>query len=193
MILDGLRHRLIAPELVAEFITAFLEKMNRQRREDGAAQAAEERELATVTRKIAGLLDAIEDGLRGPDVQDRLDQLCARRDALRLAISERVATPVRLHPNLAQVYAEKVEHLHEALQDPGIRDEAVPILRTLIEKIIVQPGPDGLEVEIVGDIARMVELGMSGGTNAKAALGERAACSVKVVAGVGFEPTTFRL
>ena len=97
------------------------------------------------------------------------------------------------HPNLAQVYAAKVEHLHEALQDPGIRDEAVPILRTLIEKIVVQPGPGGMEVEIVGDIARMVELGMGGAANAKAALGERAACSVKVVAGVGFEPTTFRL
>ncbi len=69
----------------------------------------------------------------------------------------------------------------------------MPILRTLIEKIIVQPGPDGMEVEIVGDTARMVELGMGGHINGKAALDERAACSVKVVAGAGFEPATFRL
>jgi hypothetical protein len=43
-------------------------------------------------------------------------------------------------------------------------------------------------IELVGAIARMVALG-----NKKAALGEAAACSVKVVAGAGFEPATFRL
>jgi site-specific DNA recombinase len=37
----------------------------------------------------------------------------------------------------------------------------------------------------------MVELALGDGK--KAALGEEAACSVKLVAGVGFEPTTFRL
>jgi site-specific DNA recombinase len=102
---------------------------------------------------------------------------------------------VRLHPNLAQVYRGKVERLHEALADPALRDEALGILRGLIERVVIHPTADSpaedrLQVEIVGEIVKMVELGL----NAKqAALPREAACSVKVVAGAGFEPATFRL
>jgi hypothetical protein len=45
-------------------------------------------------------------------------------------------------------------------------------------------------IELVGAIARMVELRLDA---KQAALGEAAVCSVKVVAGAGFEPATFRL
>ena len=57
---------------------------------------------------------------------------------------------------------------------------------------MVGPAESGLEIEIVGEIAKMVELGI--GPNAKQAnLDERLTRSVKVVAGTGFEPVTFRL
>jgi site-specific DNA recombinase len=97
---------------------------------------------------------------------------------------------VRLHPNLAQVYRGKVDRLHEAFADPGLRDEALGILRGLIERVVVHPAEDGLQVEIVGEIVKMVELGLDA---KQAVLGEEAAGSVKVVAGAGFEPATFRL
>ena len=76
--------------------------------------------------------------------------------------------------------------------------ESVPncgssILQTLIDKVVIHSGAAGREIELIGEIARMVELGLEGRPTKKAALDERTACSVKVVAGVGFEPTTFRL
>ena len=47
---------------------------------------------------------------------------------------------------------------------------------------MIHPAEDGLQVEIVGEIARMMELGL--GLDAKqAALPKEAACSAKVVAG----------
>ena len=62
----------------------------------------------------------------------------------------------------------------------------------MIERVSIGRADKGLEIEIVGEIAKMVELGI--GSNAKQAnLDEKLARSVKVVAGVGFEPTTFRL
>jgi hypothetical protein len=105
--------------------------------------------------------------------------------------ARRPAPPcLRSNPNLAQVYRAKVERLHVALADPAIRDEAFGVLRGLIERVVVHPGEDGPQIELVGEIVRMVELGL----NAKqAALPGEAACSVKVVAGAGFEPATFRL
>jgi site-specific DNA recombinase len=86
---------------------------------------------------------------------------------------------VRLHPNLAQVYRAKVERLHEALADPALRDEALGNLRGLIECVVIHPVEDGLQIELLGEIRKIVELGLDA---EQAALDEEAACSVKVVA-----------
>jgi hypothetical protein len=83
----------------------------------------------------------------------------ARKAALEQELASDPPPPLRLHPNLAQVYRGKVERLHEALADPGLRDEALGILRGLIERVEIHPGEDGLQVEIVGEIVKMVELG----------------------------------
>ncbi|MCC2666068.1 MAG: hypothetical protein K0S35_3990, partial [Geminicoccaceae bacterium] len=120
------------------------------------------------------------EGYRADGLQQRLDDLEARKVALEQELAADPPPPVRLHPNLAQVYPAKVERLHEAFTDPGLRDEALGILRGLIERVVVHPGEDGPQIELVGEIVRMVELGL----NAKqAALPGEAACSVKVVAG----------
>ena len=76
-----------------------------------------------------------------------------------------------------------MEELQRALADPAIREEAIGVLRGLIERVVIRPAEDGLEIEVVGEIARMVALGVDGSTNKKAALDERTACSLKVVAG----------
>jgi site-specific DNA recombinase len=107
-------------------------------------------------------------------------------------LATRSTTPVRLHPNLAQVYRRQVERLQDSLNEPEIRDEALQILRGLVERVSIGPTENGLEVEIVGEIAKMVELG-SGNKAKRANLDEAMTRSVKVVAGRGFEPLTFRL
>jgi len=53
----------------------------------------------------------------------------------------------------------------------------------LIERVIEHPAEDGLQVEIVGEIVPMGELGLDA---EQAALPGEAACSVKVVAGARF-------
>jgi hypothetical protein len=183
-VLRGLKQRLLAPELVKEFVTAVNEETNRQRREESAGRGAKEQELQRVSRKIAGLIDAISEGLRGTDLQNRLDELAQQRDTLVKELAAPAPSPVRLHPNLGGIYRKKVEELGVALRDPAIRDEALEIVRGLVARLVVHINKDGggMEIELIGDIARMVELGSNKG-NKKAALDERAACSVKVVAG----------
>jgi site-specific DNA recombinase len=182
LIVNGLRQRLMAPELVEEFIAAFQKEVNLQRREDEALRDAKRRELAEVRRKLDGLIEAIADGLRAPGLQQRLDELEARRSEIEQSLAAAPTTPVRLHPNLAQVYERHVEQLQHALDHPEIRDEAVQVLRGLIEHVLIGPADNGLEIEIVGEIAKMVELGI--GPNTKQVnLDERLTRSVKVVAG----------
>jgi site-specific DNA recombinase len=190
LILDGLRQRLLAPELIEEFVAAYHDEVNRARRHATAARAGKERELAEVKRRLEKLIEALIEGYRASGLRQRLDELEARRAALEQELEADPPSPVRLHRNLAQVYRSRVERLQEALADPEIRDEAFEILRGLIERVVVHPGDDRPQIELVGEIVRMIELGMDG---KPAALPVEAACSVKVVAGAGFEPATFRL
>lgn len=86
--------------------------------------------------------------------------------------------PVRLHPNLASIYREKVSGLQEALKDPLLHDEAMDILRSLIERVEMEPSNDGYEITLVGEIAHMI--GLSTGKSGQEA--DHIPSSVKVVA-----------
>ena len=136
---------------------------------------------------MEGLVTAISEGLRGPGIQGRLDVLEIERAKLRLELQNPQSALVLLHPNVAEMYHKKVQALQAALSQPDQRDAAFTILRSLIEPV---------EVELVGDIASMVELAENKSKNAApggTAFPTDLRRSVKVVAGTGFEPVTFRL
>jgi hypothetical protein len=63
--------------------------------------------------------------------------------------------------------------------------EAISLRRGLIERISISRAEDGLEIELIGEIAKMVELG-NGSRTKRASLDEQTTRSVKVVAGAGF-------
>jgi hypothetical protein len=96
---------------------------------------------------------------------------------------------VAFHPNAAEIYRRKVAELHEALAAPETRAAAAEALRGLIEEVRITPDGDGNAVELVGELAALLRL--SGNKNAATLAG--AADSGLLVAGVGFEPMTFRL
>ena len=92
----------------------------------------------------------------------------------------------RLHPNIADVYRQKVADLERALGEPGDGTAALEALRSLIERMTMHPRPDGegLEVELVGDLGAMVALGLGARSGGVSALDrDLFSRSVKVVAG----------
>ncbi len=71
---------------------------------------------------------------------------------------------------------------------PKLRDEALDLLRSLIDPVEIRPAENGFEIELVGDIAHMVEFANSQGhTKKRAALDGAVRCSVKVVAGARYQ------
>jgi site-specific DNA recombinase len=128
-----------------------------------------------------------------PDDLDDINELEAEKEALSIKLREPESNIVDLQPNLAALYRRKVDTLQSALASPVLRDEALIVLRGLVENVLIRTSKGELEVELVGDIAAMVELSLPSKTTKEAALPPSLRRSVKVVAGVGFEPTTFRL
>jgi site-specific DNA recombinase len=129
-------------------------------------------------------------------VQQRLDELERRKAELQRDLDSAATPPPLLHPNLAEIYRDRVTRLHEAFTDETTRTEATDLLHGLIDRVLLHPGEHGPEIELVGDIAGMVELTLPNDGNAareRAAVSDGFRCSVKVVAGRGFEPLTFRL
>jgi hypothetical protein len=185
VILDGLKERLMAPDLVAEFIAAFTQEINTVRAAADQTRKRQEQELAGVTRKLDGLIEAIAEGFRAESLQQKLAEFEARRIELEDLLAGPAPAPTRLHPNLAELYQRKVSELEAALADPDIRDEALAILRPLIDKAVLHPIDGGFEIELIGEIIAMVALGQETPKSKPktAALDAGTACSVKVVAG----------
>ncbi|PPQ32965.1 serine recombinase [Rhodopila globiformis] len=203
LILDALRTQMMDPALVADFVDGFTAEWNRMAAERNGARAQQERELAQVERKLNGLIDALADGFRAPGLQQQLNDLEGRRAALSAALETPASPAPSLHPNLAEVYRERVADLQEALRRDPNGPEALEVVRGLIERVDLHPAQNGrgLEVEISGAIVSMLRLGMTdAGNPARSSRGRVPsvdpalfASSVKVVAGAGFEPAAFRL
>ena len=62
-----------------------------------------------------------------------------------------------MHPYLGEFYRKRVADLQGALADPRLQTEALEIVRPLVERSEVISGTEAAEIELVGDIAAMVE------------------------------------
>jgi site-specific DNA recombinase len=207
LILDALRTQLMDPALFAAFSEAFVGEWNRAAGVQSSGRDQATRELTKVERKLKGLIEAISDGFRAAGLQEQVATLEAQRIALTARLAETAVQEVpRLHPELPQAYRRQIERLGEALETGPDNIAALEAVRGLIERIILYPVPErGFEIEVLGDIAAMIRLGQAGqagqtGTRnggqtlkGSPAVSDLFVCSVKVVAGTGFEPVTFRL
>ena len=201
LVIEALQHQLMQPDLVEDFIAAFNEETSKHA-SDGAIERKQlQKRLSEISKQLEGLITAVAEGLRSDTLQERLTALEIERKELELKLAEPEAAPVHLHPNLAALYRRKVERLADALRDPTSGPEAIEIMRGLIAQVIVTYSKEeGLIVELIGEVAAMVMTAQAEGSperkNAapeRTAFDERTLSSVKLVAGAGFEPTTFRL
>ena len=104
------------------------------------------------------MIDAIKSGIRSPSMAAELETLEQQKSAMQKDMDGLPAQTVRLHPNLAEVYRQKVESLREALYDEGSRAEAVVILRGLIDEIRLTPMDGELAIYLVGNLAAILDL-----------------------------------
>jgi hypothetical protein len=111
------------------------------------------RDLEKTEREIRRVIEAIKAGVPGAAVKDAMASLESRRIDL-LGQFENTPPPTpRLHPNLAELYRQKVMNLAEALNEEDTRLEAAECIRELIEEIRLVPKRGELEIELYGELA----------------------------------------
>ncbi len=190
-VLSGLKQRLFDTELVGEFLQEFEREVRRLRKDQISATRNQRKRLGKVEGKIMQLITVIEDGGATSMITDRIKALeCERMEisaALGSVDQDDTIVPI---PNIARVYKVRIERLVDGLTDSAIRQEAIEIIQSMIEQIIVTPVEGGFTIDLHGELGAILAL-----VDGKQKLPDtkRAGSSLSVVAGVGFEPTTFRL
>ena len=82
-------------------------------------------------------------------------------------LDEEPPPPVRLHPNLTEIYRQNVENLTEAFNTEDARQEAGEIIRGLIDEIRLVPDGDDLRIHLKGELAEMLALSANAKPGAK--------------------------
>ena len=67
-----------------------------------------------------------------------------------------------LHPNLAELYRQKLAELHKALEHPTHAAEAVEKIRALIDAIVLTPEEGKLRVDLIGALSGILSVAQKG-------------------------------
>ncbi|MCG4253720.1 recombinase family protein [Acetobacter senegalensis] len=195
-VLNGLRTQMMDPALFKEFCDEFTREVNRLRMEKGADLVALKSELPKIERELDKAVQAILDGFASSALKTRMEQLEARKAEIETRLAEAPSPPPLLHPNMAELYRQKVATLHESLQKAGSDTKTVEAIRSLITRIRLIPENGVLGIFLEGDLAAMLSFA-SNKKNAEhhpdAGVLNKFLVQDSLVAGAGFEPAAFRL
>ncbi len=196
-VLGALTHDLLSAEAIEIYVREYHRQAERELAERTSTKSGLQQQLRVVDARVKRLVAAIADGADVAEIRDVLVESSAERDRLREELAsidaERV---IPLHPRLADSYRKRIAELSAALEGPEEkRAEAKAALRGLIDRIVVHPRADraGVDLEIHGRLAQILRFAQKKPPLSPAGADWSEDCTVQMVAGVGFEPTTFRL
>ena len=160
-VLTGLKERLMEPDLVGAFVEGYQEAIFEEREQAKAAQSQIQRRKSEIDRKVSGIFKAIEDGLYEPTMKDRLTELKAQKEAIdqEFAIPEPDNVEALLHPRAGEIYGRWVQRLELSLEGDNPQ-EAMELIRNLIDHVELSPRPDGcgLDATLYGALAEILNI-----------------------------------
>jgi site-specific DNA recombinase len=188
-LLAGIKRDLFHPAAVAEFKREVTRALTEHKRKQKPDLAAVRRKLAEVEKQIGHIIAAIKAGAFSEQLKGELDGAEAERKQLQAALNvdtREVDKVADMLPRALDNYRELVEDLGDATQREVARART-QIKHMLGGEVRLTPAEDRthLVAEMAGDYAGLLRLA---GGKAGAGLSK-----INVVAGVGFEPTTFGL
>ena len=138
---------------------------------------------------INNIVDVVASGHASAALLTKLTAFEEDLEVLEKALQPQEPAPLYFHPNLAQHYERLVYDLRALLSKSGCKQEAVTALRKLIDRIDLVPSECGLSIDIVGNLAAMLQLTMP---NTQKAASKETVFAISLVAGAGFTQTPTR-
>lgn len=199
-VLSALQTRLMREDLVEVFCTEYTKHLNMLHRQQNAALQRTRIELTKLEKERENLIQALKDGVPASMVKDDLIRVTQQKEKTEASLKQRPEINPLLHPAMAARFHKSVKNLRNGLNQDGSRSEASQHLRKLVDKIVLSPktGEHGLSVDLYGDLAGILNMGLEKKDMAESEMLARLQLSpkphkTKLVAGRGFEPLTYRL
>ena len=158
IILSGLKDELMDPALVKEFIRSYHDRLDGCLVDETSRREDLQKQLAKVKKDLEALVSAVKAGIQSDTLKDEFERLESSKRVIEQELAEEPPPPVRLHPNLTEIYRQNVENLTEALNAEDTRQEAGEIIRGLIDEIRLVPDGDDLRIHLKGELAEMLAL-----------------------------------
>jgi len=159
-IFDGLKKILVTPEAAEKAVREFQEETNRLNRERRAAAESDRRTFDRVERQIEKIVDTVANEGSYPGLLDRLGKLEREKVELKVRMANVPPDLPDIHPNMAEIYRAKIEHLSKALEEPQAALDAAEIIRSLVSKVSLLPGAKrgAVRATLHGDLAGILTL-----------------------------------
>ncbi|NOX32292.1 MAG: hypothetical protein GXP56_00940 [Deltaproteobacteria bacterium] len=206
-VLTALETHLMRDELVQVFCEEYNNSINRLRSLQKTGLKKHEAELSKLVKEKNHIVQATKDGIPVQFIKDELEKISEREDELKNLIkNQRKEVRPMLHPSMALRYRKAITGLKKSLKSgkaAGVKEH----VRALIEKIVLTPKENRkeLSIDLYGNLAGILKIASKGDSMKNMAqkprrLEKKVANdnfifepSIQVVAGEGFEPTTFGL
>ena len=194
-VFNGLQSILLGrEETMTAFAEAFHAEVQRRQTQTASQKTVVQKELLKVETGIQRCVDLLlHSDTPMESIRSTLEQLEVQKRALTRELSlQTEEDKIVLHPNIGELYARKIGDLKSLLQNDTTKHQASEIIQSMIEKIVVSPTAQrGIsDVVLHGALASLLayasDSAQSGAVSSNVG-------RVLLVAGVGFEPTTFRL
>ena len=190
LVLAGLRDELMMPQAVARFSEEYRRHITAANQTKHEETAVLRHAIARQQKAIDGCLRAVREDRATESIYEMLKEAETSKKALEADLANLTHEAIEITPDLADLHRAAIDDLSEVLNDPDVVHRASEILGGLIDSITIRHDPErGHTARLDGKLLGL----LSFADKRKAASYEDAACSLKLVAGVGFEPTTFRL
>ena len=190
LVLSTLQKHLMNEELCAEFCEEYARRMNELAMQQRAKFNSYRAELTRLDGAKRRIVKAVIDGFANQTLKQELDRVEARYAELESLLDGAEESPVLLHPNMSKRYQQEVTALVCTLKDDQRRDEAIGLLRSLIDRIELTPNEErtALTIDLYGDLAGILAIAMS--KEKPLADNDALLSGGKLVAEEGLEPPT---
>ena len=155
-VLQGLHTHLMEPGLFKEFCAEFTREVNRRRIERSTDLDAARRELDRTVRDLDKAIDAILSGIPPLQLKERMEKLEARKADLTEMLANADEPPPLLHPNMAEIYHQRISTLYGDLKNEETTAQAALTFRSLVDQIEMVPEGNDLQIVLRGDLAAIL-------------------------------------
>ena len=190
-ILSNLKESFMQEAAYQKFRTRYIDGMRLTEHQSGEALRLHDQLIKQKEQTHANLLRAVEIGKFSDAIIDHFNTVDAELKELHVKRDTLIPTPVELPEDLPALYQTFVVNLVATLTEESVAGRASDELHELLDQVVITWNADKKihEYDMQGDLIEMMK---------KAKPAEEAGIdanesSLKLVAGVGFEPTTFRL